>query len=187
NKGEIVGQTIVSNTARPARWTRSAGVQLLETLPGESGRASAINDAGQIVGYTFRWSPIIDDPEFGRYQSEIGLHAMLWTATGSTILDNCSGDQCGWSARAVSQDGRILISNFGLQFWWTMSGGLSELPVPNGSVGVNNLGQVLLRTAEQSFVWTEAQGMIEIPPLPGKTRAIATGINNKGEIVGYSW
>ncbi|MEP6508021.1 MAG: Ig-like domain-containing protein [Gemmatimonadales bacterium] len=184
NKGEIVGSTY---TERPMRWTRSAGVQLLETLPGESGSASAINDAGQIVGYKFKWSPITEDPDLGANQRQLGLHAMLWTSTGSTILDNCTGDQCAWSAHAISQDGRILISNRGLGFLWTMSSGVSALPGSVSVGSINNLGQVLIHTAEQSFVWTEAQGMIEIGPLPGKTHTHSTGINNKGEIVGYSW
>ena len=53
---------------RPVRWSR-LGIKDLGTLPGDvGGQAAAINDEGQVVGYS---------------EGSKGRHAVLWSTNGA--------------------------------------------------------------------------------------------------------
>ena len=196
--GLVVGYSRVPSTyttgyaERAFRWTPGGGMEELGTLSSEVGwdwaRAAAVNDAGQIVG----WS---NAPS--RYQ-----HATLWTATGGPY-DLGGLTSRGSLATAINASGQV--AGFGESvagplhaFLWTPStpNGTTGTIVDLGTLGgaaswadaLNDAGTVVGRSqtssgATHAFVWTATSGMIDLGTLGG-TDSRATGINTQGQIVG---
>src|SRR5262249_52060424 len=67
-------------------------------------------------------------------------------------------------------------------------GALDEL-ANSEAADINDAGQIVgkssLNLADQAFIWDSKQGMRSIHPL-GCLQSAATGINNRGEVVGYA-
>ena len=60
------------------------------------------------------------------------------------------------------------------------------------ATGINEAGEIIgvsyppsAAGTIRSFTWTASGGMRELT-IPGKTEFVVSGINNKGEIVGYA-
>ncbi|MHC4434976.1 MAG: fibronectin type III domain-containing protein, partial [Planctomycetota bacterium] len=70
---------------------------------------------------------------------------------------------------------------------WTESGGIQYLPI-TGARGINDSGQVVggSRTGLHASLWTDGV-LIDLGTLGGRDRSVATGINNLGQVVGYSY
>ncbi len=133
NAGQVAG-----NTADGAFiWDSENGMRDLGTLPGYESRASAISDAGQVVGWLDNTSGPWDP------------HAFLWEA-GSGMIDLGPGRAWG-----VNDSGQVVgsMNNLDLAFYWSADTGmirLDELLVSDSgwlrlcdALDINNRGQIV--------------------------------------------
>jgi uncharacterized membrane protein len=186
NHGDVVGSVIV-RTVRDAEgqhavshaflWTYTTRTAIdLGTLPGaESSRASAINDAGQIVG-------------------ESGGHPFYWNPTTHTMraLDDRDG-----SASSVNNHAQAVGSAGGRAWVWDLDTGAStELDLQTRDsagalretpVDINDFGQVLGTSYYPQGTWSAWVW----DPTAGKSVEVAAGsdvsaINDRAQVVGIA-
>ncbi|HVE24116.1 MAG TPA: hypothetical protein VNC22_01870 [Sporichthya sp.] len=173
----------IANRAVPHAALVGATVTILPTLGGSATFAAAINDAGQVVG----WS---NTPE-GR------SHAFLWTADGGM---HDLGTLGGFHSFATDINSAGQVTGYadltGSQTWhaflWTPGEGMQDLGTLDGGVysygrAMNDVGQILGTSASATggstmFLWSPDRGMQDLPSLgvPGQS----IDLNNAGQIVG---
>jgi probable HAF family extracellular repeat protein len=167
----------------------------LGTLGGSSSEAMAINNAQQVVGWSF-WTN-----DTG-HQNE--PHVFLWTpGTGMIDLGDFGGTEV--SPVAISQGGKIVgryfINNEYRAFLWTPStpngttGSMIDIGTLGGTMafpaGINSAGEVVGSSflpgnlISHAFVWKAGTGMVDLGTLGGD-HSEAAGINDGGTIVGRS-
>lgn len=187
--GTVVGtaQTsqVVGNRGFVAVGTTMTPLPVLAGADPElSAGAVAINNAGQVVGF----SP-----------SPTGRHAVLWSAAGaiqdlltlggttSEAIDvNASGQVIGKSLVAGDAETHF--------FLWSSATGLQDLNTQLGAitsvVEINDAGQIIGTYtapggASHAFLYTPGSGLRDLGTLGGTTSA-PTGLNNAGQVVGSS-
>lgn len=170
---------------RPFIWTATAGFQIL----GIQGGATAVNNAGQVVG-----SP-----------------AFRWTVTGGLEFL----ESPGWisSARAINDGGvsaGYMMYAYSYPVFWNAAGQLHYMDgllpytfsTQNYANGINDNGQVVGTTFGDSsstifpgnrsyaFFWSASNGAVNLGDLPGTINgspsSVANGINNSGKVIGTS-
>ena len=190
NSGVVVGRTQAAinegNRAFVAVATTMVNLGLLPGAGGESASsdAVAINDAGQIVG----WS----------HTSTAARHAVLWSAsyviqdlgtlggTNSEAVDiNTAGQVVGMSD--VAGGGRRA-------FIWSAGAGMQDLSVVIGyslvPAAINAAGQIAGSYSapggqSHAFRYTPGSGLLDLGTLGGDS-SVATGLNAQGDVVGTS-
>lgn len=191
--GEIVGHVIAPIGYGPFgaytgmvayRWSASGVFETLTSI-GEEGSASGINDAGQIAGW-------LGDGDFGYYA------AVLWDKSGRRTQVGSSG----YAAFAISRNGTITGTTGSAAFVWTAPVGPREIPRGGGdfyneATGVNDDGNVVGNVFAyeivgkayiyhtRGFVATALGGYRLVSAPRGRKQLYLTGINNKGQVVGF--
>jgi len=178
------------NPPRPrAAFSLVIGVSVtdLGLLPGDAaGTAVAINDRGEVVGFSARESFVGERHAFLR-TAQAGMRSLgtLGGASSQATDINELGQVVGFSQTESGENHAFL---------WTADAGFTDLGTlgwQSFAVGVNNLGQVVgfsylvpgqFRPAH-AFVWTREGGMVDIGTLGG-TLGIASGVNDLGQVVG---
>ena len=190
-----------SVTATTATETFSAAD--LGTLGGSISSAIAINNGGQVTGY----SSLAGDSAVGTF---------VWTAAGGMVELGTLGGNYTIPA-AMNNSGQVVGSSsitrlvvtaspsfLGVAsgandvthaFSWTASGGIVDLGTLGGRLSaassVNNSGQVVgISTKEdnltsRAFLWTVTSGMVDLGTLGGSDSE-ATAINDQGQVIGWS-
>jgi probable HAF family extracellular repeat protein len=189
--GVVVGTTqtsaIVGNRGFVATATSMVTLSILSGGDVEmNAGATAINNAGQIVGFS---------PTAAHTQ-----HAVLWSAAGviqdlgtlggtnSTALDiNASGQVIG-----SSQIAGDAATHF---FLWSSGSGMVDLntiiaPTVASVVEINDAGQIIgtyvaPNGETHAFLYTPGPGLRDLGTLGGTT-STPTGLNNAGQVVGSS-
>ena len=192
NAGVVVGRTQRSINEGARAFVAAATMVDLGLLPGANpefagSEALAINDAGEIVG----WSITADNPP--------AKHAVFWSSalvihdlgtlggTNSTAIDiNASGQVIGMSD---------VSSGAPRGFIWTSGGGMQDLVALLGYpatdvVAINDAGQIAGSYVAPSgdthaFLYTPGSGLRDLGTLGGHT-SMATGLNAQGDVVGSS-
>lgn len=149
--------------------------------------ASAINDAGQVVGWS-ETGVCICSYAPSKYR------AFIWTADGG--IRDLGGPRDHFSvATGINKAGQVVgtISTYpGLNsraFLWTANKGMVELGTLGGftsPTAINNAGQVVGMSNGHAFLWTRTGGMRDLGTLGGP-RSEATDINDAGQVVGWSY
>lgn len=152
----------------------------LGTLGGEPGAALDVNDAGQVVGFSFT-------PAFER-------HAFLWQNGTMTDLGTLGGTFA--SAHGINDAGQVTgISRpaaGGLRGFVWQNGIMTDLGVSvtlADRLVTNELGQIVgsavFGTLRHAFSWQNGT-TTDLGALPGYVRSAALAVNDVGQVVGFS-
>ncbi len=142
-------------------------------VPGS--RATAINDSGQVVGYSY------DDVSGNSY-------AFLW--------QNGRMQNLGMGAAyGINDNGQVVgdsQDSSGSYYAFLWENGVTQDIVPGGvALGINSIGQVVggARNAvsgqSMAFLW-QNNSVTALGLLPGGYYSWATGINDSAQVVGYA-
>jgi probable HAF family extracellular repeat protein len=176
NSGEIVGDYYPDGASaiRAFIWTPTGGLQDLGTLGGSTAAATGINRSGQVAGYS--------DTSSG------ANHGFLWTQSGGmqdlgTFIPNAVNDT-GLIAGSV-------VTAKGDQAAAVWNKGQVSILGPGVALGINDLEQIVgervARDSGQAFIWNPGGGGMQLlPMLPGAISSLGQGINDSGEVVGWS-
>jgi probable HAF family extracellular repeat protein len=191
---------------RAMLYTPGVGVQDLGTLGGTRSEAYALNEQGQVVGYSttatgarhaFLWTP-------GVGMRDLGVLAEGLGSVARGINDR--GEVVGQSTLPIPAIPRNPETH---AFLWTPAGGMQDLGALGGELtssvayDINNAGQVVGRSYSadriippdpgsdpeyfsHAFLWAPGQGMKDLGAL-ASGYAVAYAINDAGLVVGKSW
>ncbi len=182
----FIGIAACAPASAQTRYTFTDLSALLGT-PYSQSQATAINDNGQVVGWSFDF---------------LGLHNFTWTESGGVQeLDTPPGfipsPVSGSGINNAGQVVGVLDSSLSSRaFIWTQSTGMQYLGPPTGvglirTTDINNSGRVVGREGvaggfSRAYVWTQSGGMQYLNPLPNGLSSSAMSINDSGYVVGDS-
>jgi probable HAF family extracellular repeat protein len=186
---QVVGTT---TTGQPFLWDSVHGMKDLGTVgKDQQGAALGVNDAGQVVGWSYTKTLVNGyDP----YYTLTSQHAFLWTsARGMQSLgkdDKASGINAGGEVSGT-------INNTAAGLWtgnWTNLGTLGPNYYASSGLGINNFGQevgfLLDNSSNQhAFLWTPSTSggqrgtMQDLGTFGGRSSG-AFAINSQGYVAG---
>lgn len=170
--GDIVGL----GDAGGFLWTRSGGMQALET----SSQPSGVNHSDQVTGSFF----------VGPNQDS---HAFLWSPANPVLQDLGTLGGSFSFAYGINDSGAIVgfseTSGGGEStFLWKEGTGMQPLPAALFSAfAINNQEQVAGSSSAGAAIWSQAGGIEDLGVLPGASGSLAVAISNRGTVVGNSW
>jgi uncharacterized membrane protein len=177
--GVAVGQAILpdAKVAGPVLWKDGSLVDLKVCC---AGLARSIDAQGLIAGDTY-------DKE-GRY------HVFLWDKVHRAQLPAVPHEQFS-TALALNSRGDILLRASPGGLFLYAGGKLHPIEIPKGAPRAMNKDGVVVGSygpnpdAQRAFVWDKAHGLRDlntlVPTDSGWKLEVATGINDRGEIVGW--
>jgi len=163
-------------------WSTTGTSHDLGNLGGHFAEAFAINNLGQVVGYSL----LADKSTY---------HAFLWKSdTGMQDLGSLGGNSLAYAINGNAEVvGEFYGNNIDHAFLWTQAGGMQDLGTLGGSfsraTGINTAGHVVGTstrsdgTIGHAFVWTAQDGMKELD-LGQTAGSQAWAINDSDQIVG---
>lgn len=183
-------------TCRPFLW-RDGHIMALPTLGGNNGQACAINNREQIVGIS---ETTASDPGC---PSKKTILPVLWEKGEAHALSMVAGDTDAFvqglndQGQAVGSSGDCANIAAHAVLWENDTASqLKDLGHPGGAAyAINGQGQAVgyVSSADGTTivasVWPNGAngGVTTIPTLPGDGAAFATGINNRGQVVGSTF
>ena len=167
-------------------WTPGQGISYLPVLEGyQSSVPQAINNKGQIVGYSYsdpsNWRACLW--EEGKPVQDLGAFPSGEFTPGSYAYDINESEQVVGSSISAEGNGRPCL--------WSSSGGMEALTLPDqatwgGAIAINDDGLVVgkygTRDYSRIFLWSRAHGMLDLTQyMPSADRVV--GINNSGSVL----
>jgi uncharacterized membrane protein len=177
--GQVVGSLA---DGRPVVWKHGTTFSL-PTVPGYPwALPSAINNVGQVVGRVTRWVAGVEQ--------SVGV---LWSHGSAVTLDGMS------RAYDINDNGQVVgVSPDRHAVLWE-AGTLTRLPQPradgtSAAMAINNRGEAVGystwgpgSTTYPAVLWYRGTVTeLQLPP-SWPSAAYATGINGRGQVVGYIW
>jgi len=142
-------------------WRASTGTRDLGTLGGSLSGAYAINNGGQVVG----WSTMPDN---------VTLHAFVWSAVDGMRDLGTLGGTGATEARSINDAGQV-VGGSGVPgnpeshaFLWTASAGMRDLGTLGGSysIATSQLGRVVGYSVNaplgSALLWTPTDGIEDL-------------------------
>jgi probable HAF family extracellular repeat protein len=197
------------NVCRGFVWDPATGkMRALGTLGGTNGFATGTNNLGQTVGWA---ENNVRDASCVAPQV-LQFRPVVWGPARDEILELplVDGDSDG-AATAVNDRGQIVgisgacgiavggVTALHAVLW--DNGAITNIVNPNGApywntpMMINERGDVVgfagvpgdaAGNFTPPFLWTKSGGFVFLPLLQGDIAGVATSINNRGQVVGYS-
>ena len=175
----------------PFFW-KKGHMSALPTVGGNNGQASAINNRGEVAGYS---ETANTDPTCP--PSPITL-AVLWEKGKALALPTVGSDPDGVAfgindqGEVVGYSGNCLAATHAVMWKNNTAIVLQDLGGTRSNIAyvINNRGQIAgkVRSADDTHyvvaLWQEDGTLTTHEPLPGDLDAFATGINTRGQVVG---
>src|SRR5260370_6480304 len=175
----------------PFLW-RAGQMSALPTLGGNNGQASAINNRGEVVGFS---ETANTDPTCPPFPTS---SPVLWEKGHAQPLPLVGTDPDGVAfginaqGQAVGYSGSCIAATHAVMWKNNTAFVLQDLGYPRSNVAyaINNLGQIAgkVRKADgthyEAALWQPDGTLTNHEPLPGDLDAFATGINNLGQVGG---
>jgi probable HAF family extracellular repeat protein len=170
-----------------ALWTKGRVVDLGALSGAEWSEARALNDYGQVVGYS-------SSPE--------GSRAVLWSGGKMENLGVLPGDASS-RANMINDAGMVTGASEGSRgvhaFLWSAKTGMQALETLEGgnyseAFGINSSGQIVGSSGSslgtRAVIWSKSTGVVDLNTMVEGARPtlVLTGafaINDKGEIVAF--
>lgn len=203
NSGVVVGWSQTSGGETHAfRWTGSAGMVDLGTLPGDrASRAIAILDTqnsgdAEILGVSgdgTNWAPVVWTASGAITRLEVPSPQEFSTRLPTAF--NSQGEVVGWDAADGYQHGWIWSAEDGE---FDLSTNLSAKRGEGSAAAITASGRVLLTTASTScartlecwrtYVWTKGSGYAPLgtPTVDGEANVTGLDLNDLGTVVGWA-
>jgi probable HAF family extracellular repeat protein len=178
----------------PFLW-RKGRMSALPTVGGNNGQASAINDRGEVAGYAE--TSVVDSgcPPFKI------TSAVLWEKGKALALPTVVGDLDGVAfgindqGQAVGYSGSCIAATHAVIWKNNAAFVLQDLGGTHSNVAyvINKRGQIAgkVRSADGTTyvaaLWQPDGTLTNLGILPGDYAAFATGINNRGQVVGNNF
>jgi probable HAF family extracellular repeat protein len=177
NAGTVVGMIVQNDFTQHAYSWNGKSVTL---LPGLDAQATAINNAGEIAGYT---------------TAKGAQQATIWNGGQATVLDIPGAIQS--SVNAINNHGDVVGDYFdgtSTHAFIDHNGKISELlsadASGNAAIAINDKDQVVVKSTGKFFTdavrWQNGALQQQSTPLSGGNFVEAYGINDSGSIVGFS-
>jgi probable HAF family extracellular repeat protein len=178
-------------TCVPFLW-RNGHMKALPTVGGNNGQASAINNRGEVVGYA---ETAVTDPTCPPAPT---TSAVLWEKGKALALPTVGGDADGVAfgindqGQTVGYSGSCVAATHAVMWKNNTAFVLQDLGGTRSNIAyvINNRGQMAgkVRSADDTHyvaaLWQPDGTLTTHEPLPGDLDAFATGINNRGQVVG---
>jgi probable HAF family extracellular repeat protein len=178
-------------TCVPFLW-KNGHMSALPTVGGNNGQASAINNRGEVVGFS---ETANTDPTCPPSPT---ISPVLWEKGHAQPLPLVGTDPDGFAnginnqGQAVGYSGSCIAAVHAVMWKNNTAFVLQDLGYPRSNVAfaINNRGQIAgkVRTADGTHfvaaLWQPDGTLTTHEPLPGDHDAFATGINNRGQVVG---
>jgi probable HAF family extracellular repeat protein len=200
------------HTCVPFIWQQSTGMTQLPLLGGNNGFATGVNDAGQAIGWAetavhdksctlpqvlqflaVQWGPATNQKQvLPPYPGDSTSAAVAINDSGQVV--GISGD-CGDAVGAFSARHALLWENAHPIRLPTLGGKGWNTPMAINNRGVavgfsDTPGDVIDGVLTQNFqavMWPSPATIVNLHTLPGDVLSEATGINDRGQIVGTSF
>jgi probable HAF family extracellular repeat protein len=191
-------------------------MKALPTLGGYDGYAAGTNDFGQVVGWAetayhdptcegqgvgfgqvLQFLPAVWNPP---YRTAEALPTLPGDSDGDATAVNDRGVVVGNSGQCDQAVGRftaqhVVMRDHGkpinIPYAATLGGAAWNTPTDVSNTGeivgfANLRGNATGNLAPHAFLWTATGGMKDMLTLPGDSNSGASGVNDFGEVVGYS-
>jgi probable HAF family extracellular repeat protein len=203
NSGQVVGQAATSSGAEHAFLYSGGTMTDLGTLGGSNSCATGINNLGQVVGNADTGG--LSPPPLPQPYS----HAFLYSGGTMQDLGTLPGG-FGSGAYGINDSGQIVggaNTSYSFPFWghaFLYSGTMQDLGTfgaqYSAASGINASGQVVGSYGDfiystgsanvsvagpHAFLYSDGT-MQDLGTLPGAAFSTASGINNSGQVAGYS-
>jgi probable HAF family extracellular repeat protein len=183
-------------TCLPFLWQKGH-MSALQTLGGNNGQASAINNRGEIAG--FAENGTVDSSCAPNTTNNRIYLPVLWEKGKAQALPTVDGDPDG-NAVWINDEGQAVgdsrnCSGTILHAVSWENGTASPLPdfgTGAAAQSINNQGQIVGtvgsadNTTQTGALW-QNKTLTTLDLLPGDFGGIASGINSKGQVVGSNW
>ncbi|HKV80245.1 MAG TPA: hypothetical protein VJP02_19005 [Candidatus Sulfotelmatobacter sp.] len=178
-------------TCVPFLW-KKGHMSALPTVGGNNGQASAINNRGEVVGYA---ETAVVDPGCPPFKT---TSAVLWEKGKALALPLIGTDPDGFAnginnqGQAVGYSGNCVAALHAVVWRNGTAFPLQDLGVARSNIAnaINSLGQIVgqVRKADDSAriaaLWQPDGTLTVLSNQLGDHRSFATGINNRGQVVG---
>lgn len=179
DSGDIVGQAVLSGgkAASPVLWKNGAPLDLKICCAGVARDVSA---QGLVAGDT--------------YDSAGQYHAFLWDSAHGAHLLNAPEEEYS-TVVALNGRGDVLLKSSPGGLFLYSGGKFQPVEIPKATPRAMNNSGITVGSfgpnpdAQRAFVWSKEHGMRDLnellPAGSGWTLEVASGINDRGEIIGW--